>query len=188
MKRSVAIFILALLAVPTHARDIDGAVVPETRTLADSATPLVLNGAGLRTRYLVKVYIVALYTPQHMTTAEQVLDSREPRVIAITMRRDTDSEKIASAFLSSIIRNHTPAELKTLQDRNRQFELMMPELKRNDVLRLEFPPNGETRVVRNDQLLGTLAGADFQRALLKIWLGSVPVDAGLKRALLGAGK
>jgi len=32
-----------------------------------------------------------------------------------------------------------------------------------------------------------IPGADFYRALLKIWLGEPPVDAVLKKALLGSG-
>jgi hypothetical protein len=33
--------------------------------------------------------------------------------------------------------------------------------------------------------MGTVEGNDFNRALLKIWLGSKPADGGLKKAWLG---
>ncbi|MCU7809747.1 MAG: chalcone isomerase family protein, partial [Candidatus Thiodiazotropha sp. (ex Notomyrtea botanica)] len=32
---------------------------------------------------------------------------------------------------------------------------------------------------------GVIPGHDFNRALMKIWLGSAPVTRGLKKALLG---
>jgi long-chain acyl-CoA synthetase len=37
----------------------------------------------------------------------------------------------------------------------------------------------------NDRLRGKVAGDDFARALLRIWLGEHPADSGLKEALLG---
>ena len=38
--------------------------------------------------------------------------------------------------------------------------------------------------VRGDDK-GTIAGEDFNRALLRIWLGEQPADASLKKAMLG---
>lgn len=188
MKRLAAILILLLAGIPAHARNIDGVAVPETLPLAGEPAPLVLNGAGLRTRYLAKVYVAGLYLARPANQAEAVLDSKAARAIGIHMRRDTDSEQIATAFLTSVARNHDRGEMQVLQNRLDQFKIMMPDMKRNDVLRLEFPPNGETRVVYNNEVRGVLKGADFQRALLRIWLGGKPVDAGLKRLLLGAPK
>jgi hypothetical protein len=188
MKRLAAVIALLLFVFPAHAREIDGVAVPETLTLAGEKATLALNGAGLRTRYLARVYVVGLYLAQPASQAEAVFDSKAARVIGIHMRRDTDSEQIATAFLNSVAKNHDRTEMQALQDRLSQFKLMMPDMKRNDVLRLEFTASGETRVVFNNQPKGTLKGADFQRALLRIWLGGKPVDADLKRTLLGARK
>lgn len=186
MKISAALVVLLMLVSPAHARTIDGVSVPERLNLAGETAPLVLNGAGLRTRFFVKVYVAALYLTRPATQAERVLEEGSTRVVAIHMRRDTDSDQIGSALLASVAKNHETAEMTALQDRLAKFKLLVPAMKRGDVLRLEFGPDGTTRVVRNDQLLGTLEGADFQRALLKIWLGNNPVDDGLKQNLLGA--
>jgi hypothetical protein len=186
MKRLAAVIACLLYALPVQARDVDGVTVPETLTLAGEKAALVLNGAGLRTRYLAKVYVAALYVARPASRPEAVLDSKDARAIAIHMRRDTDAEQIATAFLTSVAKNHDRAEMQALQDRLTRFKLMMPALKRDDALRLEFATSGATRVVVNDQLVGALDGADFQRALLRIWLGSRPVDTDLKRFLLGA--
>jgi hypothetical protein len=52
---------------------------------------------------------------------------------------------------------------------------------------LDFDPQGGTRVSLNGKELGKpIAGADFYRALLRVWLGDQPVQDSLKRALLGA--
>jgi long-chain acyl-CoA synthetase len=38
----------------------------------------------------------------------------------------------------------------------------------------------------NSEARGKVANAAFARALLKVWLGDNPVDASLKKALLGS--
>lgn len=186
MKRITAIFFFLLFAVSAQAREIDGVTLPETLSIDGEKNPLVLNGAGLRTRYMAKIYVAGLYLTQPATTPEAVLESTTTRVMALHLRRDSDSEQIASALIGSVSKNHSLSEMKPLRDRLDQFKIMMPDIKRNETVYLEFPANGETRVLLNKDLRGTLQGADFQRALLKIWLGAKPVDVDLKRLLLGA--
>jgi len=41
-----------------------------------------------------------------------------------------------------------------------------------------------TQVQINGELKGSIAGADFNRALLKVWLGDEPADTDLKQAML----
>lgn len=186
MKIWAALVVSLTLLSPVHARSVDGVSVPETLDLAGEKTPLTLNGAGLRTRFFVKVYVAALYLAQPVSRAESILEETAARVVAIHMRRDVDADKIASALLTSVAKNHDAAEMQALQDRLNKFKLLMPAMKRDDVLRLEFTADGKTRVVRNGELLGALDGADFQRALLKIWLGNQPAEEALKQSLLGA--
>lgn len=51
---------------------------------------------------------------------------------------------------------------------------------------VDLLPGDETRVSINNEVRGSVTGADFQQALLKIWLGDAPADADLKRGMLGA--
>jgi hypothetical protein len=50
---------------------------------------------------------------------------------------------------------------------------------------LDYLPGIGTRVTINGVTRITIPGADFNRALLRIWLGDRPVDGRLKQALLG---
>lgn len=183
MKTMTALLVALMLALPAHAREIDGVAVPDTLSIDDA--PLTLNGAGMRTRFFVKVYLAALYLAQPAHEAQRVLDSQSPRAVGIHLRRDVDAGQIGDAFIDGVAANHSDAEMAALQERLTKFKALMPDLKRGDVLRLEFAADGNTRVVRNGQRLGALEGVDFQRALLKIWLGERPVDTKLKDGLLG---
>jgi long-chain acyl-CoA synthetase len=66
----------------------------------------------------------------------------------------------------------------------RQMMTSAKEVKVGDEIVLDLTSAG-TKVSLNDKLLGNIEGGAFNRALLRVWLGNKPVDAPLKKALLG---
>jgi hypothetical protein len=60
------------------------------------------------------------------------------------------------------------------------------EGKKGDLINFDYTPEGGTRISVNGQAKGNaIPGEDFYSAVLRIWLGDKPADAGLKKALLG---
>jgi long-chain acyl-CoA synthetase len=58
------------------------------------------------------------------------------------------------------------------------------DVKEKDVVALDSIEGG-TRVSLNGEAKGTIPGEPFNQALTRIWLGDKPVQADLKKALLG---
>jgi long-chain acyl-CoA synthetase len=58
------------------------------------------------------------------------------------------------------------------------------QVKEKDVVTLDFHDDA-THVSLNGEEKGAIAGEPFNRALTRIWLGDKPVQADLKKALLG---
>ena len=58
------------------------------------------------------------------------------------------------------------------------------DVKEKDVVTLDFV-EGATKIGLNGAAKGSIAGEPFNRALTKIWLGDHPIQADLKRAMLG---
>jgi hypothetical protein len=183
-RRAAVLLLVCLAALPAAARDVDGVQVPDRLTLAGVQAPLVLNGAGYRKKFFIKVYIGALYLTEPVRQAEPVLAATTPRVMRMHFVHSVSRDKLASAWQDGIVANHTPAEVKALQPLLERFNPMMRDMKVGDVLRLDLLAGGSTRVSINNELRGTLDGVDFQRALLKAWLGEHPADKDLKQALL----
>jgi long-chain acyl-CoA synthetase len=52
------------------------------------------------------------------------------------------------------------------------------------VITLDFADES-TRIAQDGAARGSIAGEPFNRALLRIWLGDKPVQADLKKAMLG---
>jgi len=178
----------ALLVAQGQAAEVSGIKLDDKATVA--GTPLVLNGAGLRTKLMLKIYVVGLYLPAKTTSADAVIDSKQPRLARLVMKRDLGASTVWDAFDEGIQANSSPAELAAIQSELTQIEKLFNDLgqvKENDVLDIEFLPDGGTSVKYQGQAKGTIASAALQRALLKIWLGKSPVQSDLKASLLKGG-
>jgi len=190
VKRSaIGGLVLGLAAImPAQAIEVGGTTVPDRLTLTESKQPLVLNGAGIRKKFFIRVYVGALYLDVPATDAGRILSSAGPRVMRLHFVRDVDQEASARAWTDAIRANHSPDEVRMLDARLATFRKLMPAVRRGDILRVDMLPNGATRLVVNDQPRGTIEGADFQRALLRAWIGAHPADTDLKQSVLSGGK
>ena len=182
-----AALIAALLAVPgLHAAEVAGVKVDDTIRVGSS--DLVLNGAGLRSKLFIKVYVGALYVGQKSTTPTAIYDSPQPRRMVMRMMRDLDADTLSSALDDGLKSNHSPAELAELKPQADQLSGIMKGIgkaREGDTIGIDFSADG-VAVSLNGEARGKVAGAGFAKALLKVWLGDKPVDASLKKALLGS--
>ena len=177
---------LALLAGASHAAEVAGVKLADRVEMA--GVPLVLNGAGLRTRLLLKVYVIGLYVPARTTSAEAVIHAKQPRRVQLVMLRAVDGETMWESFGEGIRRNASPAELAALAPRlaeaQRAFE-EIGQVSEGDVVDIDFAADGTGEIRYRGERKGAITGADLSSALLEIWLGADPVQSDLKKALLG---
>lgn len=181
------LFVSALTAA--QAAEVAGVKLDDKLRLAPGGPELVLNGAGIRTRAIFKVYVAGLYLPEKKGTTGEVLALAGPKRVAMTMLRDLGAQQLSEALAEGIRNNSTAAEQEALKARVEELLAIMNalgEAKKGDAILLDFLPDSGTRVVVNGQPRGKpIAGDDFYRALLRIWLGDKPVDGDLKRGMLG---
>ena len=171
------------------AAEIAGVRVEERVRLG--ATELQLNGAGIRTRIVFKVYVGALYLPEKKSAGAEVLALKGAKRVSMTMLRDLGAKQLTDALEDGIRSNHSPAELAALKGRVDELVAVMNEIgsaKEKTVIALDFLPDSGTRITVDGAARGKpIPGEDFYAALLRIWLGDKPVDADLKKAMLGQG-
>jgi hypothetical protein len=179
---------LLMQAAPSHAaRDVNGVRFEDQVVLGDQ--PLQLNGAGLRVKMIVKVYAVGLYVPRKDTSASSVISQPGPKSLRIVMLRDVSAEKLTDNLVKGIADNVSPGEQAVLKGRLDEMEAAMlraGEATRGSVIQLDYLPAVGTHITVGGKPIGKdIAGEDFYRALLKIWLGNNPSDRDLKKDLLG---
>jgi len=192
-----ALFLLAAFAGAGEAtaassfeRVVDTVRLGERVTISEHGPELLLNGAGVRRRLFINVYVGALYLMRRQNTAQGVIADEGPkRMLVHVLRDEVPSDQLVSAIQDAIAANHTPAELGEMDGALREFRDMLSALvvlRKGAVIALDYLPGAGTRVTVNGQQRGTVAGAAFNRALLRVWLGEHPVDVRLKQALLGS--
>jgi len=113
-----------------------------------------------------------------------------PRRVTLVMLRDVSADQFVDAFHAALEANTPGEESKRLQPQITAFEALLrevKEVKKGDVVHLDYRPNTGTQLILNGVPRGkVIEGEDFYRALLRNWLGPNPADADLKNALIGA--
>jgi hypothetical protein len=145
----------------------------------------VLNGAALRKKSIVKVYVAGLYLPAKSSDASAILASDAPRELRMQFVRDVGKDKMCEAWDESL-ENNSPGADAQLQADFKQLCGFMQDLKKGDVMAFTYLPATGTTVVIAGQSKGTIAGKPFADALFKSWIGPKPGPGeGFKRDLLG---
>ncbi len=186
MKRLVVIAALfgALVGI-ANAAEISGIKIPDSVKI--EGQELKLNGAGVRTRMFIKVYVAALYLEQKANAADMVLGNKGVKRLALHIMRELKAEVFSGALHDGLTANNSAADLAKIDDKIKEFNGIIGGaggVKKGDLIQLDYLPVAGTRVVINGDTKGTISGEDFFRSLLKVWLGEKPIDADLKKNLL----
>ena len=152
---------------------------------------LKLNGAGVRTRIVVKVYVLGLYLTEKKDSTAGVLDAPGPRRFTLTMMREVTGDELGQAFMAGITANTDKAERSKFVNQLAQFGdafVNIPQAKKGDTVTVDWLPDTGTVMYFNGKQQGEpMKDIAFYNAILKIWLGEKAVDSSLKPALLGKG-
>lgn len=176
-----------LTTQPALAAELAGTHIDDRASVAGNE--LVLNGAGLRTRFMLKVYTIGLYLPKRSESAVSAITGAGAKRIQITTLRDLSAEDFANALIDGVRKNHGEADLANLQGRLDEFRTTLLGIRaapNGTQVRIDWLPASGTRLSIGNETRGKdIPGEDFFRALLRIWIGDKPVDEDLKNALLG---
>lgn len=175
---------LALSTAAATAAEVGGIKLDDKASVGGQE--LVLNGAGIRTKVIFKVYVASLYLPQKAGDLQGVL-AKAPRRVQLNMLRTISSDQLADALNDGLAEANTPAELAALKPQIDQLLAIMKgfkEVKEKDVVTLDFV-DGATKIGWNGEPKGSISGEPMNRALTRIWVGDKAVQSDLKKAMLG---
>lgn len=179
-----ATVLLAFAAPRASAVEIQGVRLDDSATVGGST--LVLNGAGLRTKFFLKVYVGSLYLPAKATTAQAVL-AQAPRRIQMNLLRNLTAQQLIDSLNDGLTANTTDTERAAIKSQIDELESIMRsfnETRSGSVVTLDFVGD-VTHISLDGKERGTIGGAAFNHALTDIWIGAHPAQDDLKKALLG---
>ena len=168
----------------TVAKTLAGVSVPGTLVMEDQK--LTLNGAGIRTKFFMDMYVGALYTTQKTNNADEVLNIKAPVAVKLNIVSGLiSSEKMADAVEDGF-KKSTNDNVAPFRDRLDSFIAVFKKdaIKKGDQFTLMVVPGKGVDVFKNGQKLANIKGDDFSKALLGTWLGKTVADSDLKKAML----
>jgi long-chain acyl-CoA synthetase len=184
MKAWTAIVAALLLAANAYALDVGGVKLADKENVGGQ--DLALNGAGIRTKAIFKVYVGSLYLPAKATTPAAVY-AKSPRRVQLNMLRDVTSDQMTDALTDGVNDGNPPAEAAAVKAQVTELAAILKsvgQLKEGNVLTFDYV-DGATKVGLNGAAKGSIAGEAFNKALMNTWLGDKPAQGDLKKAMLG---
>ncbi len=179
---------LLLISLPVHAKEMGGVMVQETVQTGDGIV-LQLNGAGIRSKFFFDIYLAKLYMEHPANSAAEVIAAPGRKQLIMHFLYDkVEKEKLVDGWDEGFKGNTNTDEVARLEERINQFNELFSDVKKDDVILLDFSPDQGTVVTIVNIEKGTIPGKDFNDALLRIWLGEKPVTKSLKDKLLSYGK
>jgi hypothetical protein len=178
---AVVVFVLVSM-FEMHAASLNGVTLPDAAQVGSAK--LVLNGLGLRTEYMVKVYVAGLYLGQKSSDANAIIKADAPKQIVMQFLHGASKSQMANAFNESF-NDNTPDAVKTMKpDIDRLLGALEPVKPGDQMVFTYVPGTGTTFAINGHDKL-TIAGPAFGPVLFSVWLGPKPPNAGLKKGMLG---
>ncbi len=186
MNRILIAGLLFLLFLPVQAAELAGVSIKDKITVENGET-LLLNGAGLREKFWLDIYVCSLYLANNSDNVAEILSAPYANRIQMDfVYKEVASKKLIKAWNEGFSKNQTSENLARLQHRIDQFNgYFKQNAVAGDQFILDYIPGKGTTVIKNNAPLGLIPGVDFKNALLEIWLGNFPADKNLKLGLLG---
>jgi hypothetical protein len=186
MRKTVTVFAIAMLVLASmfnsYAASLAGVTMPDTAQVGN--TKLMLNGLGLRSEFMVKVYVAGLYLEQKSSDPDAIIKANGPNRIVMQFLHSASKSQMANAFKESFSDN-SPDAMKTMQaDIDRLYGALEP-VKVGDQMVFTYVPGTGTTFAINGQDKLTIAGSAFNPVLLSVWLGPKPPTAAVKKGMLG---
>ena len=182
MRQAFFSAVLLLGSATAMSATLSGMTLPDN-TQVDGKT-LPLNGIGLRSKMMVKVYVAGLYLVHKTADASAIIQSDEPKRMTLQFVRDVSRDQMVDAYTEAFESN-APAAKASLTGEVKSLMAAFEPLKGGDQMTFTYlPGKGTTVAVRGEDKV-TIAGLPFAQAMFACWIGPKPPSADFKNGLLG---
>jgi hypothetical protein len=155
-------------------------------TVAIGDKTLYRLGAGVRSKWMFNVYVMAAYSEGGKCDASAIVKTDEVKYLRLDLLRNVSAEKMASTIGGSF-GEHMPKNASAeLQAQRKTFEAYFKdECTKGTTLEFTYTPGVGTSLKQNGKDLGPpLAGAGFMQVLWDIYFGPETCCSSLKEEIL----
>ena len=171
------------LPINSYAKD---AGKSNTSTFSYGGKTMQLNGAGLRKKLFISLYLGSLYLTEKSNDADKIIADDSPMAIRLTIKSSLISPKKMKHATLEGFEKATNGNISAIKP---QIDELLKTFDKGvgpgDIYELINMPGSGVHVVRNGVKVATIRSAAFKKALFGIWLSKNPVQQSLKRKMLG---
>jgi hypothetical protein len=184
MKRYIWIGMIVLFTLPLFGNtEIAGVNVKEK--LSFDGVDYRLNGAGIRKKLVLKLYVGSLYTEKKVKAESEILKGPAAAVIRLDIisgliTSELMAETIEEGFDKAMSGNTAPLR-NEIDDFIAVFD---EEIEKGDQFTFISMPGTGVKAYKGEKLLTEIKDDRFREVLFAIWLGDDPADKKLKKAML----
>jgi len=183
--RKAFVVLIAMLFLSTSAFAVDVAGVKMPDTMKAGGQDLVFNGGNKRTKFMMKVYVSALYLKQKSSDAQKIIDADEPMAIKLQITSGMVTPDKMKTAIDEGFANSTGGNITPIKAKIDAFTAVFKDLANGIVYDYVYVPGKGVEIYKNGQMASTIQGLEFKKALFGIWLCDKPAQESLKEAMLG---
>ena len=149
-----------------------------------SDVSLKLRGAALfYYKLFIKVAAAGLYLDDRAASGDVLTDVAKR--LEMQYFWSVKSQDLIKGTEVLLARNLAPEKLAAVRPQIDAMSALYRDVSPGDRCALTYVPGAGTKLALNGETLGAVPGRDFAAAYFSIWFGDKPMDAGLKKKLLG---
>lgn len=160
--------------------------VTPKKTISVAGEQLNFNGAGLREKFFLDLYVGTLYLENKNQDPDAIIEADESMAITIDIVSGLiSSEKMIDA-VNEGFENSTKGNTAQFKDEIQSFkDAFKEEIVKGDHFVVAYLKNKGVEVYKNGKKIKSIPGFEFKKALFGIWLCDEPADEDLKEGMLG---
>jgi hypothetical protein len=185
MKKLFAVLLMVGLGFAVaDAKVVKNITIPDTYNAG--GTNLVLNGTGIRTKFMMDIYIGALYLKAKGSNGATIAAADEPmnvrlHIVSSLITPERMAENVRDGFAKSSGGNVAPYKAGV----DKFISTFSSGIKIGDKFDITYLPGKGVQVYKNGVFKASVEGLAFKKILYGIWIGPNCIQAPLKAGLLG---
>ena len=185
MRRILVVLVVGVALVSLgEARQYGDVTIPDN--LEAGGESLVLNGAGYRSKFFMKMYLGGLYLKEQNSDAEVIISADETMLMKLhIVSGRVTTDRMIDAIDEGFEKSAEEGMAATVEKIDQFKACFSDEIEEGDIFDIAYVPGEGVKVHKNENLTGTIEGLDFKKAVFGIWLSNKPADKGLKKKMLG---
>lgn len=185
MRKVILITLGLLLFQPFYGQEKIGGVSP-AKSISVGGETLKLNGAGVRTKFFMDMYVASLYLKDKSNDRDKIINNDENMAITLDIVSSLITSKKMIDAVNEGFQNSTNGHTATLKKEIETFKSYFEEeIQKGDRYIIAYQKGVGVIVSKNGKRLPTIKGLAFKKALFGIWFSKKPADSDLMKGMLG---